>query len=234
MAPLRKIQGPATGLMWAVGVAVDPIANEIYVASQVPQGSVRVFSRTADGNVAPVRVLTGPATKLRTVYGLYLDRAHDKLVVTEREGAISIFPRAAPGNRAPLVRIEGNKTGLLETLGVAPLGNSELVVANGGAGGHDYSDDAVLVFPWFGNGNLAPKRRINGPATQLSGPIGVATPHPLLRLNNQRFAVETVWRTPQGGIGGGQPVLLTPTPVTCRSRIPPTSRPSRRSWTAVR
>jgi hypothetical protein len=57
---------------------------------------------------------------------------------------------------------------------------------------------------------VAPTRRINGPATQLSGPIGVATPHPLLRLNNQRFAVEVVWRTPHGQIGGGQPVLLTP------------------------
>jgi hypothetical protein len=214
VAPLRTIKGAATGLRWAVNAAVDPVAGEIFVTCQgdgSAQGTpgVRVFSRTANGNVAPLRTLTGPATHIDTPYGIFLDRPHGEILITDRGGWVSAFARAANGNAAPLRRIAGAQTGLLETLGVAVLGDSEIVVANDGEGGNNYSDDAVLVFPRTANGNLAPSRRINGLATQVTGPVGVAVVEPQLLLGGGRFVVEATWTTPPGERGGGQPVALT-------------------------
>jgi hypothetical protein len=212
IAPLRRIAGAATGLKWAVQAAVDPVSNEIFIGCQgngaVPAG-VRVFSRTANGNVAPIRTLAGAATKIDTPYGIHFDPSSQEILVTDREGAISTFARTANGNVAPLRRIAGAASGLLETLGVALLGASEIVVANDGLGGHDYTDDAVLVFPRNANGNVAPKRRINGAATLLSGPVGVAVASPRLGLRSNRFGAQAVFRTAAGAVGDGTPVPLT-------------------------
>ena len=89
------------------------------------------------------------------------------------------------------------------------LGASEIVVANDGFGGNDYTDDAVLVFARGANGNVAPKRRINGPTTLLTGPEGVAVALPRLGLRNDRFGVQAVFRTQGGAVGDGTPVPLT-------------------------
>ncbi len=211
-APLRRIAGGATGLKWAVQPAVDPVTNEILVVCQgngiVPAG-VRVFPRTANGNVAPIRTLAGPKTKIDTPYGLHFDPAANQILVTDREGAISTFARTANGNTAPLRRIAGATSGLLETLGVSLLGTSEIVVANGGLSGNNYSDDAVLVFARNANGNVAPKRKINGPDTLLSGPTGVSVALPRLGLRNNRFGVQAIFRTEDGAVGDAIPVGLT-------------------------
>ena len=41
----------------------------------------RVFPRTAQGNVAPTRVIQGPATGLSLPVGLVVDNVHDEIVV---------------------------------------------------------------------------------------------------------------------------------------------------------
>jgi hypothetical protein len=112
----------------------------------VPPG-IRVFQRTAHGNVAPVRAIAGIGTTIDTPHGILLDRPHQEVLLTDREGAINVFARTANGNAAPLRRIAGAASGLQETLAVSLVGNSEIVVTNGGLGGNDYSDDALLVFP---------------------------------------------------------------------------------------
>jgi hypothetical protein len=68
VAPLRVITGPDTGIGATRAVTVDPERNLIIAATQVwgtdeenrARGSeLRIFPRTANGNVKPLRVITG-------------------------------------------------------------------------------------------------------------------------------------------------------------------------------
>ena len=68
-APLRKIEGSATKLCNPFSVAIDYLKDQIVVASaNFGLGScthaVTTYSRTATGNVAPVRMIAGGATTL--------------------------------------------------------------------------------------------------------------------------------------------------------------------------
>jgi DNA-binding beta-propeller fold protein YncE len=72
--PLRTLAGALTG--FADGPAMvlaDPTTNQLFVSDGVVGASaVKVFTRTASGDVAPLRILTGPATDLANVAGLAL------------------------------------------------------------------------------------------------------------------------------------------------------------------
>jgi DNA-binding beta-propeller fold protein YncE len=67
VAPLRVLSGAATGLAGIHGLDVDPLAGtsgigELAVLRSVPDDALLFFPRTANGNVAPLRAITGPAT----------------------------------------------------------------------------------------------------------------------------------------------------------------------------
>jgi hypothetical protein len=195
---------------------VDPVADELFVLCQGndpddPAGgpSIRVFPRTGKGNVPPKRVIRGVKTRLGSrAAELAFDPVHGELLATDSDGAVRVYARTAQGNVSPLREIRGSKTGLSGTAGIARLGTSEIVVTNPGEqfGG---SDDAVLVFGRTANGNVAPRRRIEGPATAFGDPGGVAVARRALLVGGGRFAVEATWRTPAGEIGGARPVALT-------------------------
>lgn len=45
--------------------------------------SITVYARTADGNVAPIRTISGAATRLGTPMGIVVDREHAEIVVVD-------------------------------------------------------------------------------------------------------------------------------------------------------
>jgi hypothetical protein len=211
--PLRSLTGPLTGLVTGVyGVAVDPLHDEVFVSvDSAVGGEILVFSRTAAGDVAPKRRLRGAKTRLGTPNGLVLDLATDELYVSDQQGAVSVFARTAAGNVAPLRRIAGDKTLLAdETGGLALLNGDELAVALAGNSGFDFSDDSILVFPRQARGNVAPRRRINGSATGLNGPVGLEVHRQPLVLGGGRFLAEVTYGTAGGSVGSGTPVAITP------------------------
>ena len=64
-APKRIIQGPHTRIVSERGmdkVGIDPVNNEIYVATSLNE--ILVFPREANGDVAPIRILGGSDTKV--------------------------------------------------------------------------------------------------------------------------------------------------------------------------
>jgi DNA-binding beta-propeller fold protein YncE len=65
--PPRTSDGPGVPL----GVAVDPVANEIFVAD-IAAGSLKVFDRTAEGNAVPLRTISGGQTGLSRPSSVYL------------------------------------------------------------------------------------------------------------------------------------------------------------------
>jgi hypothetical protein len=73
VTPSRVIAGSNTQLVYPIGIALDSKDN-VYVADDHAGpsggGSINVFSRGANGNVAPIRTITGSATQLSTTIGI--------------------------------------------------------------------------------------------------------------------------------------------------------------------
>jgi hypothetical protein len=207
LTPTRTIVGPQTGLSGITGlysVAVDPAAGEIYAAVNGPNAAILVFSSTANGNVAPIRTISGSATGLQFVYSVVVDVAHDELMVTDYgSAAIRFFARTASGNVPPKRSIIGGNTGLHQSRGATLLGDLEVLVSNSPPA------QGVLAFPRSGSGNIAPTRTLGGPATLLGGAEAIAVYHPALLIGGGRFAVEATWNTNDGNFGGGTPHALT-------------------------
>ena len=84
--------------------------------------SIVVFRTTDGGNVAPIRVIKGPRTKLRYPHGVFLDEANQALVVANfGNHSITVYPRTAEGDTPPLRVIraapEGTPTPLFGAVG---------------------------------------------------------------------------------------------------------------------
>lgn len=201
VAPLREIVGPATGLNFPVGVAVDPASGEIFVANG---GSLLVFNRTAGGNVAPKRVVEGPNTKLGTPSRIAFDPVRDELLVTDNSLAILTFARTASGDASPKRRIAGSKLGLKFPTGIATLGDSEVVVADGLFN----APSVVSVYDRDANGDVAPKRTIAIAPSGAGSARGVVVSHFYSKVMDGRFLIDATWRTAAGGVGGSNPTAL--------------------------
>jgi DNA-binding beta-propeller fold protein YncE len=133
-APLRKIQGPDTGLNWPTGLAFDPQARELFVANDAAH-EVLVFDAAAKGNVKPKRVLKGRATKLANPTSVFADVKNRELWVANFGGhSATVYDLSAAGDTAPK-RIIRN----------APEGTPSLMIGNPGAVGFDTKRDEILV-----------------------------------------------------------------------------------------
>jgi hypothetical protein len=105
-APIRVIQGSRTGLVYTDQLDADPIHDEIFVPMRGPEGGViQVFDRTAQGNVAPIRILAGPTVGING-NGIAVDPEHNLLLAGGRDG-LRIFNRTDGGNTKPLRIITG-------------------------------------------------------------------------------------------------------------------------------
>lgn len=136
--------------------------------------SIRVFPRTANGDVAPLRVIQGPKTRMNLPLGIYVDAVNDEIAVANDGGnSILIFSRTAHGDVAPARVIEGPATGLKNPAGVyIDTKNNEIWVANWG-------NHSATVYPRTAQGNVAPLRTIrtaprNAPLPGLGNPGAVA------------------------------------------------------------
>jgi hypothetical protein len=106
--------------------------DEVYTTNS-NSNAVTVHARLANGNVAPLRVIAGPATGLSSPSGIAVDLVHDELIVANKTVpySVTVYPRTASGNVAPLRTITGNLTGLDDPRGVSvdPV-HDEFAVAN--------------------------------------------------------------------------------------------------------
>ena len=81
--------------------------NEIFVANQGAD-SIIVYSRTANGNVAPIRTISGAPTGLNGPGGIAVDTVNNEIVVANWTGnSITVYSRTANGNVAPIRTISG-------------------------------------------------------------------------------------------------------------------------------
>jgi hypothetical protein len=135
---------------------------------------IAAFARLAGENTPPVRVLEGQKTLIsRTMHGFGYDALHDEIVVTSPlTQAILIFRGAANGEEPPIRVIQGPHT---QIQGTAYGGNDRVSVDP--ANNEIYIPvvpNSILVFDRNANGDVAPKRVLTGPDTQIRGMASVA------------------------------------------------------------
>src|SRR5262249_9534253 len=111
--PLRAISGDRTRLAGPFGLVVDTVHDELLVGNLSIAGgnSVTVYSRTANGDAAPLRVIEGVDTGLNEPEGLALDAVHDELFVANATPSVTVYKRMDDGNVAPVRSITGGSTG---------------------------------------------------------------------------------------------------------------------------
>ena len=192
----QTCSSPVTRLATPVGVAVDAINNEIFVTN-LANNSVTVYSRTANGSVAPTRTISGAATGLSSVGTIAVDIANNEIVVAnEGNKSITVYSRTANGNVAPIRTISGAATGLDGAAAIAvDTVNNEILAANS-------ENNSITVYSRTANGNVAPIRTISGAATGLDGgTIAVdTTNNEIVAANQENNSITVYSRTANGNV----------------------------------
>src|SRR5262245_47111139 len=111
--------------------AVSRAQDELIVANALAP-SIGAYTRTANGDVPPLRLLVGPAAALGAPVSVAVDPIHDEIIVLNvANQSVAAYPRAAAGDVAPIRTLAGPGTGLVNPVSVLvdPF-HDELVVAN--------------------------------------------------------------------------------------------------------
>jgi hypothetical protein len=168
-APSRALEIGSLSGGGASTIAVDR-AGFLYVAYTVhgplDAGSVTVFEPGVDGNVEPVRVLSGPRTGLQRPKELALDRQGNLYALNVKgdlDDTVRVFSAVSAGNVEPYRVIAGAHTGLARPIGLAVDQEERLYVANAG---HRVRPNSVTVYDAGATGDTAPIRIIT--ATQIA------------------------------------------------------------------
>ena len=122
VAPLRTISGSKTGIYHPSAVAVNR-KGVIYVSSAgegSPAGCcVTVYAKNANGDVTPIRTVSGSKTQLDGPNGIALDSDDNVYVSDYYTNSVTEYAKKANGNVAPIRTISGSKTLLDEPAGLA-------------------------------------------------------------------------------------------------------------------
>lgn len=182
-APARSIAGSATELHAPGALSVDD-SGAIYSLDQYSAGSgcfdpthgcwaVNVYAAGADGNVAPVRSIRGPATKLYYAYGIAADGAGTVYVANGYPSncCVTVYAAGANGDVKPTRTIQGSRTALYVPVSIALDSRGNVYVLNA----EGSPTRSVAVYAAGAKGNVKPIRMIVGQNTGLYGaPVGIA------------------------------------------------------------
>ena len=133
--------------------------------------SITIYSRTASGDVAPLRTIQGPNTKLNWPLGIYLDPVNGQLVVANSgDNSILFFDKNANGDVAPVRVIKGLATAIDGPSGVlADAKRNELWVTS-------WNTHIATVYPLNAQGNVVPTRVIRSAPQGTPATAGLGNP----------------------------------------------------------
>jgi DNA-binding beta-propeller fold protein YncE len=185
--PIRRLEGPHVRLADPHGIGLDTKNQWLFVANYgnakevkrpgsgtFEPPSINVYPLRANGDTAPLRVITGPQTQLNWPAHIYVDQEHGEVfVANDGESSILVFRVTDSGNVAPTRVLKGAKTQIKNPTGIfVDTVHDELVVANMG-------NHAATVYPRTAQGDMPPARMIrtgplDKPALQIGNPGSVA------------------------------------------------------------
>ena len=194
--PLRLLQGDKTLLADPHGVVLDTKNGWMFVGNhgsthrvqgeqekenwpldrdtmirgsgQLLPPSITVYPLKASGDIAPLRVIQGPKTRLNWPSNMAVDEERGEIyVANDPEHSILVFKTTDEGDVAPTRIIQGPKTGIRNPTGVfVDTKNNEVWVSNMG-------NHSATVYPRTANGDVAPLRTIrSAPAGKQALMIG--------------------------------------------------------------
>jgi hypothetical protein len=149
-----------SGISQAAGP--DPVGT-IYVANYAAS-AIDVFAPGANGDVAPLRSISGPLTGVDGPGDVAVDSSGDVYSSNFNNSTITEYAPGASGNVAPIRTIGGSLTGLEFNDDMSLAANGTLYVGND-TGGH------IVVFAPGASGNVAPIRNIFGSLTDLGDDV---------------------------------------------------------------
>jgi hypothetical protein len=132
--PFASLDGPSTELFLVMDVALDPRDGALYTSNG--DDAVRVYAPIVEGARAdrpPIRVLSGPRTRLEGPRSIALDSDGTLYVLNAwapEGGNITVYAPGASGDAAPLRIIGGARTGLAQPRALAIDARGFLYVAN--------------------------------------------------------------------------------------------------------
>ena len=175
--PARVIAGPRTGLVNPSGIAVDR-EGRIYVTnSEVTDNTfeaarLTVYAPDADGDAAPIRTISGPATRMSAPAGVAVADDGTVYVVNGRVysgdyGSVRVYAGAADGDAPPQRTLIGPETRLINPTGLAVGRGDTVYVASSGL-------RRVTVHPPRAGLGQPPVRILEGDSTELGNSSGLA------------------------------------------------------------
>ena len=146
-----RTRGSGRGSAFGGGRSLGPSTGKFLLSS------ITVYSRTAEGDVTPVRTIQGPKTMLNWPNGIHLDRGSGQIVVANSgNDSVLFFDRNAHGDIAPVRVLKGPNTGLDGVSGVfIDTKRNDLWVTN-------WDNHTATVYPRTADGDVAPLRTIRG------------------------------------------------------------------------
>ena len=186
ITPKWQVRGPATGMMFIAGVALDAANREVFAVNNDIGDRMEVFPYGAEGNVKPKRILFVPHGS----WGISLDRAHDEMAISvEHINSVVVYRREATQGEAPLRVLHGPQTGLADPHGIAfDVATNEIMVSNhgnwapmtraeaseGSLQGGRFALPSITAYTREAKGDARPARTIQGARTELNWPMGIS------------------------------------------------------------
>lgn len=138
--PRRVIEGVNTETEMLTGVYIDPKTLDIYVTNNDTVNFMPVFSREAQGNAKPDRLLATPHRS----WGIAVDELRQELYMTiQSPSAVVVYKKTAAGTDAPLRTLEGDATELNDPRGIAVDAVNNLLVISTHGHKRFYGGEAV-------------------------------------------------------------------------------------------
>ena len=178
----RKIEGDDTGLDEPHGIAVDEKDQLLFVntwgghsnfqvlgTGKYFPPAIKVYPLDANGNVKPIRVITGDKTQLDWPGGMkYNPDSGDLYIANDVGQSVLVFANVGSsktqGDIAPARVIHGPSTELMNPTGLAiDRTNQELWVTNLG-------NSTATVYPLMADGDVSPLRMIRSAPYGAKGP----------------------------------------------------------------
>jgi DNA-binding beta-propeller fold protein YncE len=199
--PKRLIQGNKTLLGDPHGIAIDPQARLMFVtnygstSTKVPgrgerrenwpledvvpgsghnmPPSITVYPMDAQGDIAPVRIIQGPKTKLNWGTGISIDHQRGEIfVANDMTSEVLVYDLNANGDVAPKRVLAGPKTMIQSPTAVyVDQANNELWVTN-------FGNHTATVYRRDAGGDTPPLRVIRSAPLNSPAPM-MGNPHPV-------------------------------------------------------
>jgi len=165
--PTWIIHGDATKLNFPKGLAFDAAGNLFVTGGTVAATArITVYAHNANGNVAPLRMISGHDTKLSDPRAIAIGPSGGRIYVADHFQVLA-FRIGARGDAKPVVTITGPQTGLSGATGLAFDSAGFLYVSNNHRAGY------ITVYKPGANGDQAPVRTIKGSNVSVQGFISV-------------------------------------------------------------